>query len=82
MVDINSITVVRNRLVYALIAIAASLTALSISSYFYVFSIWLWLFVITLFFGIFGVILKLSNLIFDINNSNYVVPISIENKAK
>ena len=68
MTDVSSITMVRNRLVYVLIAIAISLTAMSLLSYFYVFSFLLWLLLIALFFGILGVILKLSNQIFDINN--------------
>ncbi|WP_151745279.1 hypothetical protein [Acinetobacter calcoaceticus] len=68
MTDVSSITIVRNRLVYVLIAIAISLTAMSLLSYFYVFSFLLWLLLIVLFFGILGFILKLSNQIFDINN--------------
>lgn len=81
MTDVSSIpriTMVRNRLVYVLIAIAISLTTMSLLSYFYVFSFLLWLFVIALFFGILGVILKLSNQIFDINNPDYVEPIDVE----
>jgi hypothetical protein len=54
--------------VYVLILVAITLTAMSLLSYFYVFSFFLWLFVITLFLGILGIILKISNRIFDINN--------------
>lgn len=74
MTDVSSIAKVRNILVYVLILIAITLTAMSLLSYFYVFSFLLWLLVIALFFGTLGIILKLSNKIFDINNPNYVDP--------
>lgn len=69
---LNSLIKLRNNLVYTLIIVAASLAILSIASYLYNFSFLIWLLLIALFFGMLGVILNISNRIFDINNPDYV----------
>lgn len=71
MVNIERLTKVRNRLVYLLIIIAAALATLSIASYAFNFSYLIWIALIALFFGVLGLILKISNMIFDINNPDY-----------